>query len=239
MSTYGIIHTAIIGHRDGVAHAAVQYLRGHASASAIMFTVEHEERIPAGDCDIDEVCSAVETRAIDIVRKRALAEFGDENPRLQSEIDDEIASRIEAREIELIDADIQDFFGKLGAVYRTKGPDGTVGFWHVVDGRVSILRDDLPVDCDLETESECHREHRRSILETIRAAYDAGRSAAPDNRLLEAASAVVDSASITYRKSNGHIGSIEGDDGEQSRIVPFDAFEDLVCEVQQSRMAAS
>ncbi|MCC4298407.1 hypothetical protein [Aurantimonas coralicida] len=176
--THGIIHTATTGHRGGVAHASVQYLRGHASATAIMFTVDHEERIPAGECDIDEVCSAVEARAIGIVRKRALSEFGDENPRLQSEIDDEIASRLDAREIELIDSDIQDFFGNLGEVYRTKGPDGAVCFWHVVDGHISILRDDLPVDCNFETESESHREHRRSILGTIRAAYDAGRAAA-------------------------------------------------------------
>ncbi|MCC4296636.1 hypothetical protein [Aurantimonas coralicida] len=148
--------------------------------------------------------------------------------------EDEIASRLDAREIELIEADIQDFFGNLGAVSRTKGPDGAVGFWHVVDGHISILRDDLPIDCTLEMEEECPREHRRSILETIKAAYDAGRAGAPNDRLLEAASAVIDSASTTYRKRNRHVGSIEGDDGEQSRIVPFDAFEDLVCEVQKA-----
>ncbi|MEO9787541.1 MAG: hypothetical protein ABJF67_08025 [Aurantimonas coralicida] len=177
MTTHGIIHTATTGHRGGVAHASVQYLRGHASATAITFTVDHEERIPSGECDIDDVCSAVETRAIDIVRKRALAEFGDENPRLQSEIDDEIASRLGAREIELVEADVREFFGKLGTISRTNDPKGDVCGWHVVNGRIPILRDDLPVDCNLETESECHREHRRSILQTVRAAYEAGRAA--------------------------------------------------------------
>lgn len=177
MITYGIIHTAIIGHGNGVARAAVQYLRGHASASAIMFTVDYEERIPVGDCDIDEVCNTVEAKAIDLVRKRALAEFGDDTPRLQAEIDEEIASRLDACEIELVEADIREFFGSLGTISRTHDPRGDVCGWHVANGRIPIHREDLPVDCNLETESECHREHRRSILATILAAYEAGRAA--------------------------------------------------------------
>lgn len=57
---------------------------------------------------------------------------------------------------------------------------------------------------------------------------------APENRLLEAASAVIDAASTTYRTRNGRMGSIEGDDGEQSHIVPFDEFDELAREVQQA-----
>lgn len=91
--------------------------------------------------------------------------------------DEDIASRLDAREIELIEADIREFFGKLGAVSRTNDPKGGVCGWHVVNGRIPILRDDLPIDCTLEIEEECPREHRRSILQTVRAAYEAGRAA--------------------------------------------------------------
>jgi Lar family restriction alleviation protein len=45
--------------------------------------------------------------------------------------------------------------------------------------------------------------------------------------LAEAARGLVDRASDTYRKRNGHIGSIEGDDGEKCWIVSFDDMEDL------------
>ena len=46
-------------------------------------------------------------------------------------------------------------------------------------------------------------------------------------RLVEAARDVVSSASDTYRKRNGHLGSFEDESGEKCWIVPFDAFESL------------
>ena len=45
--------------------------------------------------------------------------------------------------------------------------------------------------------------------------------------LIEAARDVVSSASDTYRKRNGHLGSFEDESGEKCWIVPFDAFESL------------
>jgi hypothetical protein len=47
------------------------------------------------------------------------------------------------------------------------------------------------------------------------------------DRLIEAAKDVIVSASDTYKKRNGHLGSFEDDSGEKCWIVPFDAFEGL------------
>ncbi|NOV15907.1 hypothetical protein E5S70_07380 [Ensifer adhaerens] len=47
------------------------------------------------------------------------------------------------------------------------------------------------------------------------------------DRLLEEARDVIASASDTYKKRNGHLGSFEDDSGEKCWIVPFDAFEGL------------
>ncbi|MBC6716946.1 hypothetical protein H9Q09_12075 [Aurantimonas sp. DM33-3] len=120
----------------------------------------------------------VEVRVVDeALRAEIEARFTPkEKPKIDEE-NEEIFQQLEAREIEVIEADIREFFGKLGAVSRTNDPKGGVCGWHVVNGRIPILRDDLPVDCNLETESDCHREHRRSILQTVRDAYDAGRAA--------------------------------------------------------------
>ncbi len=46
-------------------------------------------------------------------------------------------------------------------------------------------------------------------------------------RLRDAAEGVISSASDTYKKRNGHLGSFEDESGEKCWIVPFDAFEDL------------
>lgn len=46
-------------------------------------------------------------------------------------------------------------------------------------------------------------------------------------RLLQAAKEVIECASDTYKKRNGHRGSFEDDSGEKCWIVPFDAFEGL------------
>lgn len=45
--------------------------------------------------------------------------------------------------------------------------------------------------------------------------------------VIEAARNVIASASDTYKKRNGHLGSFEDDSGEKCWIVPFDAFESL------------
>lgn len=45
--------------------------------------------------------------------------------------------------------------------------------------------------------------------------------------LQDAANDVIASASDTYKKRNGHIGSFEDESGEKCWIVPFDAFEAL------------
>jgi hypothetical protein len=45
--------------------------------------------------------------------------------------------------------------------------------------------------------------------------------------LVDAANDVIVSASDTYKKRNGHIGSFEDESGEKCWIVPFDAFEGL------------
>jgi hypothetical protein len=50
---------------------------------------------------------------------------------------------------------------------------------------------------------------------------------APAGRLINAATDVIASASDTYKKRNGHLGSFEDDSGEKCWIVPFDAFEGL------------
>jgi hypothetical protein len=46
-------------------------------------------------------------------------------------------------------------------------------------------------------------------------------------RLQAAARDVIASASDTYKKRNGHLGSFEDDSGEKCWVVPFDAFESL------------
>jgi len=54
------------------------------------------------------------------------------------------------------------------------------------------------------------------------------RGAATDTETLHvAAKEVIASASDTYKKRNGHLGSFEDDSGEKCWIVPFDAFESL------------
>lgn len=45
--------------------------------------------------------------------------------------------------------------------------------------------------------------------------------------VVDAARDVIASASDTYKKRNGHLGSFEDDSGEKCWIVPFDAFEKL------------
>lgn len=45
--------------------------------------------------------------------------------------------------------------------------------------------------------------------------------------LREAAANVIATASDTYKKRNGHVGSFEDESGEKCWIVPFDAFEAL------------
>lgn len=47
------------------------------------------------------------------------------------------------------------------------------------------------------------------------------------DKMVEAARNVIASASDTYKKRNGHLGSFEDDSGEKCWIVPFDAFEGL------------
>ena len=88
--------------------------------------------------------------------------------------DDEIASRLNALKIELIEADIRVLFGKLGTISRIHDPKVTVCGWRILGG-FPLRRDLLPVDCSLDTESERHREHRRSIIVALRAAYDSRR----------------------------------------------------------------
>lgn len=57
---------------------------------------------------------------------------------------------------------------------------------------------------------------------------DALSAAASEREQLEAAARdVISSASDTYKKRNGHVASLEGDDGEKCWIVPFDQFEQL------------
>jgi hypothetical protein len=47
------------------------------------------------------------------------------------------------------------------------------------------------------------------------------------NRLRDSARDLIASASNTYKKRNGHLGSFEDESGEKCWIVPFDAFESL------------
>ncbi|WP_024351051.1 hypothetical protein [Aurantimonas coralicida] len=89
----------------------------------------------------------------------------------------EIASRLDAREIELVEEDIQHTFGKLGTISRANDPTGGVCGWFVANGHLFIPQKLLPVDGTLDTESECHSEHRWSMLLTLRSAYNAGKAA--------------------------------------------------------------
>ena len=75
-----------------------------------------------------------------------------------------------------------------------------------------IIRERIHADFD----GECH------LTEA-----EARRAADEIERLREAASGVIESASGTYKKRNCHLASFKDDSGEKRCIVPFDGFESL------------
>lgn len=72
----------------------------------------------------------------------------------------------------------------------------------------------------------------QQIVERLLAAWK--QSSDEIKRLRGAARDVIASASDTYKKRNGHLGSFEDDSGEKCWIVPFDAFESLRSAVDAS-----
>jgi hypothetical protein len=68
-------------------------------------------------------------------------------------------------------------------------------------------------------------EHSEAVADAVSA--ESPPPSSHTTGLIEAAKGVIASASDTYKKRNGHLGSFEDESGEKCWIVPFDAFEAL------------